>query len=251
MLVPGLVSVTFRGKSRSEIAVIMKKAELHGIEWGGDVHVPEKYDELEEYEGILIDAVRLSSGPDFCTVSYGSYYRCETGDENSAHTAVSIGAPNIRVWAGSRGSAEADSFYRNVIIGNIQRLCDYVRPYGMTVSTEFHGGTLTDEYTSAVRLINEVERDNFYTYWQPNQFRDEEYNISALRAVLPYLSNVHVFTWEKNLKFPLAHGEAKWRRYIDIISSDGHDHNMLLEFVCDDTESQLYRDSETLRSWIM
>ena len=120
----------------------------------------------------------------------------------------------------------------------------------MTGSTEFHGGTLTDHYESCVRLIDEVAMNNFCTYWQPNQFRDEEYNIAALNAVLPYLTNVHVFTWEGHSKYPLADGEAKWRRYIDILREHGGDHHMLLEFVCDDTVEQFYRDAETLKSWI-
>ena len=27
------------------------------------------------------------------------------------------------------------------------------------------------------------------------QFEDDEYNLNAIKAVLPYLSNVHVFSW--------------------------------------------------------
>ena len=45
MLIPGLVSVTFRKLSRTEIAGLMVNAGLSAIEWGGDVHVPSDAEE--------------------------------------------------------------------------------------------------------------------------------------------------------------------------------------------------------------
>ncbi len=244
MLLPGLVSVTFRKLSRADIVSNMTAAGLTAIEWGGDVHVP------PTDEDAMTDALNLTSGRLY-TASYGSYYRC-MGDAmlENAGTAVSMEAPNIRVWAGQRNSADADAAYRAEVVRHIRELCDYVKPHGMTVSTEFHGGTLTDHYESTVRLMNEVERENFCTYWQPNQFRDEEYNLAALNAVLPWLTNVHVFTWDGHNKYPLADGEAKWQRYIDILRTHGGDRCMLMEFVCDDTVDQFRRDAETLLTWL-
>lgn len=40
MLLPGLVSITFRKLSPGEIVELVATAGLVGIEWGGDVHVP-------------------------------------------------------------------------------------------------------------------------------------------------------------------------------------------------------------------
>lgn len=244
MLIPGLVSVTFRRLSRADIVSLTTTAGLTAIEWGGDVHVPPT-DEVA-----MTDALNLTSGRLY-TASYGSYYRC-TGDAmlENAGTAVSMEVPNIRVWAGQQASADATPAYRAEVVRHIRELCDYVKPHGMTVSTEFHGGTLTDHYESTVRLIHEVERENFCTYWQPNQFRDETYNLAALTAVLPWLTNVHVFTWDGHNKYPLKDGEVQWRRYLDILQNHGGDHGMLLEFVCDDTTEQFRRDAETLLGWL-
>lgn len=253
MLIPGLVSVTFRNLDIDGIAGLMVKSELPAIEWGGDVHIPESDDSInsEIFNDILLNVSKFSENGKFYIASYGSYYRCE--DYNFIQTtgiAHSIDAMNIRVWAGQRSSENADELYRKLVAQNIRNMCDIVKPYGMTVSTEFHGGTLTDDYESALRLINDVECDNFCTYWQPNQFRDFEYNKAALKAVLPYLSNVHVFTWRGYDKFPLADGEREWRSYIELIRSYGGTHHMLLEFVCDNTVDQFYRDAETLKSWL-
>ncbi len=244
MLIPGLVSVTFRPLSRADIVSLMLSAGLTAIEWGGDVHVP------PTDEDAMTDALHLTEGK-LLTVSYGSYYRCK-GDAmlENAETAISMEVPNIRVWAGQRGSADADAPYRAEVVRHIRELCDRVSPHGMTVSTEFHGGTLTDHYESTVRLIHEVERENFCTYWQPNQFRDDAYNLAALNAILPWLTNVHVFTWAGHAKYPLAHGGAIWQRYIDILRTHGGNHGMLMEFVCDDTVEQFRKDAETLLKWL-
>lgn len=249
MLIPGLVSVTFRKLSRTEIAGLMVNAGLSAIEWGGDVHVPSDADD-DVLENALTEAAHFASQGKFYIASYGSYYRCDSPLAPDLNVAVSLDAPNIRVWAGSRGSADADPEYRQKVVRHIRKLCDAAREHNMTVSTEFHGGTLTDHYESCVRLINEVERNNFCTYWQPNQFRDEDYNLAALNAVLPWLSNVHVFTWAGHNKYPLIDGAERWKRYIDILRNHGGTHHMLMEFVCDDTVEQFYRDAETLHEWL-
>ncbi len=249
ILTPGLVSVTFRRLSRVEIANLMCKASLSAIEWGGDVHVCGDNFTKEEAELSVKEAVEMSAGR-FKNVSYGSYYRCEGNGCHTAETAEKIGAPNVRIWAGTSPSSEADPDYRRNVVANIQNLCDCCKEKNITVSTEFHGGTLTDNYKSTLQLIDEVERENFRTYWQPNQYRDEDYNTAALRAVLPYLSNVHVFTWDSKNRYPLEVGEKRWRNYIDIIKSHGGEHNMLLEFVKNDSPDQLLCDAEVLRLWL-
>lgn len=264
MLEAGLVSVTFRPLSRAEVALWMKKASLSLIEWGGDVHVP------PDAPDAVPDVLRLSEKYGLRTVSYGSYYRCD-GNESfrrqNLRRAFSLGSPNLRVWAGTKGSGETDAAEREAVVQNLQKTCEEAvqkngnedekaRAEGrlnispLNISAEFHGGTLTDNWESALRLVHEVERENFKLYWQPNQFRDDHYNRTALRAVLPYLSNVHVFTWRGRDRFPLAKGEAAWRSYLDILREAEGDHALLLEFVCDDTPDQFLRDAETLVNWL-
>jgi hypothetical protein len=40
MIIPGLVSITFRKLAPAEIITLVRQADLQAIEWGGDVHVP-------------------------------------------------------------------------------------------------------------------------------------------------------------------------------------------------------------------
>ena len=247
MLKPGLVTVTFRKFDVPKICQTAKNAALELLEWGGDIHVPP----MNESAIALAKSCSVEHG--LVIDTYGSYYRCSgEADEiaAAAETAHAIGAKNLRVWAGTKGNADADEVYRRAVTENLIQVCAKAAEFGLTVSPEFHGGTLTDHWEYAVRLAQEVGAENLRLYWQPNQFRDDTYNLTALRAVLPWLSNVHVFTWAGHDRFPLADGERMWRQYIDIISRDGRDHGMLLEFVCDDTEEQLYRDAEILHGWL-
>ncbi|MBO7404820.1 MAG: TIM barrel protein [Clostridia bacterium] len=246
MLTPGLVTVTFRKFDRAKICAVAKKAGLPLLEWGGDIHVPPNDPDAAR------DAVRLTAEAGLAVHTYGSYYRCTDGEDLGpiVSTAVSLGAKNLRVWAGKTGSAESDAESRRAVTEDLRRVCRLAAGDGLTVSTEFHQWTLTDRYESAVRLAGEVGEENFRLYWQPNQFMDDEYNLSAVRAVAPYLSNVHVFTWSGHDKFPLADGERMWRQYLDVIREAPGDHGLFLEFVCDDTEDQLYRDAETLHAWL-
>lgn len=246
MLRKGLVTVTFRGFDRRKICEAAQKADLGLLEWGGDVHVPPADEEA------IAEAVRFTGGASLAVDTYGSYYRCGADEDFSPilETARKLGAQNIRVWAGRSGSADVTAEERARVTGTIRGLCERAALSGLTVSTEFHGMTLTDEYHSALRLWEEVARENFRLYWQPDQFRDDDYNRAALRAVLPHLSNVHVFAWEGQEKFPLARHEKLWRERIEILGADGRDHGLFLEFVCDGSEEQLYRDAETLSGWL-
>lgn len=247
MLTAGLVSVTFRQLTRAQIADTMKQSGLCAIEWGADIHVPPADIAAAD------DGVRVCSENGIRTVSYGSYYRCsDNEDEMNAviGSAVRLGTGHIRVWAGTKGSADTDSENRAATVCNLALFCRKSAEHGLTVSPEFHGGTLTDHYNSAVRLVEEVGEKNLSLYWQPNQFRDDDYNRAALRAVLPYLSNVHVFTWDSKAWYPLADGERMWREYIDIIASSGRDHNLLMEFVVGHSTDQFARDAETLLGWL-
>ena len=246
MIHTGIVSVTFRGLAPQAIADLTVRAGLEAVEWGGDVHVPPQDPANAAAVGELTRAAGLA------VASYGSYFAAgyspaESFDAELA-AARALGAPNIRIWAGKKGSASEEDRAR--VASSIHDCAERCRAAGMTLSLEFHQNTLTDHYESACRLVGEAASPALRLYWQPDQFRDEAYNLAALRAVLPVLSNVHVFAWEGRTHFPLAHAETIWRKYIDLIREAKGDRSMLLEFVCDGSEAQYLRDAETLRTWL-
>ncbi len=255
MIKTGIVSVTFRNLPTDEIISLTKSAGLDGIEFGGDIHVPHGNIQAAEKAYLLTNQNSLS------TASYGSYYRLGVNSEDRvktefqkiADTAKILYAPNIRVWAGTKGSSDTNEEQRKKIVSEARILSEELEKNKITLSFEWHGGTLTDTPQSALSMIEEIGTDNAKLYWQPNQFRDFEFNLASLKNAAQYVKNVHVFAWEENKKFPLEHHEYQWRRYIDTLcelSLPQSEHYFLLEFVADNSIEQFMRDAETLKKWI-
>lgn len=249
MIQKGLVSVSFRNLSPEDIVALAKCTHLSAIEWGGDIHVPagdlkvaEKVRKLTEDAGLIV-------------ASYGSYYRA--GDNENPkeafapvlETAVALGAPVIRVWAGSKWSWRADEAYVEKVVSDTQIICDMAKEYGIDIAYEYHGWTLTDTRFSAVDTVKMVKRDNMYLYWQPNYTLSEEDNMLALRMVLPYLKHVHCFYWDPNeAKFPLIDGKNIWAKFAEVIKHDENDHAVMLEFFKDNKEEQCKEDAKVLHT---
>lgn len=246
MFKTGIVSVTFRNLDPKTIADLTVQAGLDAVEWGGDIHVPPTDIANASSVGEMTRAAGLQS------ISYGSYFRAgytaQADFAAEVAAASALGAPNIRIWAGKLGSDAEEN--RAAVADSIRACAAECAKNGMTLSLERHRGTLTDTPDSALRLIEEVAHENLRLYWQPDQAQEVDYNIDSLRRLLPFVSNVHVFSWKGKDKFPLEAGTDAWRQYIDILAGSGNDHGMLLEFVCDGTEAQYLRDAETLKNWL-
>jgi len=251
MLHTGLVSITFRNLSPKEIVDLVAKAGLEGIEWGGDIHVPHGDLKCAREVGAMTRDAGLA------VPSYGSYYRIGEKDGASFSdvlaTAVELGAPLVRVWSGSKGSADADEAYRESIVLEAQQIADEAAAAGIETSCEFHGGALTDTNESAERFYGEVGRDNAKAYWQPNA-NDVNYNVGGLEALLPWLAHIHAFNWNWGDagfdRLPLGDAPDKWKRYLQVAASTGREHFVMLEYVKDDSPEAFLEDAATLKSWI-
>ncbi len=244
MLYPGLVSVTFRNLAPARIVALAAQAGLEGIEWGGDVHVPHgDVGRAREVRQLTLDAgLRVAA--------YGSYFRFRPDDqfEPVLETAVALGAPLIRVWAGDRRSAEADATYRAGIAAESRRVTRLAAGAGIAVAYEFHNNTLTDTLPSTLDLLRAAE--GMRTLWQPPHDMLDAERLEGLRSLLPWLTNVHVFHWrgQPRERLPLAQGETLWREVMRTLATTGRDHAALLEFVADDDSERMLDDAATLHS---
>ncbi|MEI6085887.1 MAG: sugar phosphate isomerase/epimerase [Verrucomicrobiota bacterium] len=239
MISPGLVSVSFRKLSPTEIIALVKQAGLAGIEWGGDIHVP--HGDVARAKDVRQQT--LDAG--LAVLAYGSYYRLDGQNfEAVLASAVALGAPTIRVWAGGLGSAQATAEQRAAVIADSQRIGDLAAKAGIKIAYEFHSNTLTDTDDSAQQLLREVDHPNVYTLWQPFPDRDSASNLVSLRGVLPLLAHVHVYHWTTERR-PLEEGSENWRKYFQLL-----DCAALLEFVQNDDPQCFLRDAATLLSVI-
>jgi len=251
MIRPGLVSITFRQLSPAEIVDLAARSGLEAVEWGGDVHVP---------HGDLAAARRaaaITRAAGLAVAAYGSYYRVAEEDqppfETILETAVELGADLIRVWAGSRGSADADDAFRGRVAGETRRIADLAAAENIRIVYEWHGGTLTDTTESGVALLRAVGHGNVGTYWQPPGGMTIEQCLGAVDAVAQWLGGLHVFAWHRETgeRLPMSDGRDRWPKYLARAAATAkRDMYALLEFVPDNDPAVLPRDAATLRRWL-
>ena len=254
MIIPGLVSISFRQLTAEEIIRMVGEAGLQGIEWGGDIHVPHGDLQRAAEVGDLTRQAGLQ------VAAYGSYYRvgCNPvhGRSDAAEgptfetvlaTAVKLGAPTIRVWAGNKGSADADDAWWERAVEDSLAIADMAAREGISISFEYHRNTLTDTAASASKLLRLCEHENINTLWQPSVDTNDEERLESLRIVSPRLSNLHVYHWNMLERCPLRSGERQWRAYLVHAASLSGDRYALLEFVLNDSVEQFMEDAKTLR----
>ena len=252
MIYSGLVSVTFRKLSPAEVVALVRKAGLRGIEWGGDVHVP------HGDVGRAREVRALTEEAGLKVAAYGSYYRAGWSETNGLpfkhvlDSAVELGAPTIRVWPGNKASADMSGRERGAVVEDLRRIAGLAEQAGVTISTEFHGGTLTDTNESAAALLAEVAHANVFTYWQPHNGEETAECVAGLRAVAGRVSNVHVFHWWPTSaeRHALADGAARWAEFWRELRALPGERFAMLEFVQGDDEEAFLRDAGTLTEWL-
>ena len=252
MLRSGLVSVTFRDLSPAEIVDLSARAEVDGIEWGGDLHVP--HGDLKTAR----DVATMTREAGLEVAAYGSYYAVGKDEptlfEKVLGCAIALRAPVIRVWPGKVASSEVDDATRAAITEDARRIASMAGRYGIRVATEWHGGNLTDTASSAERLFKEVDHPNFVTYWQTHRCMPFGKCLVDMETALPRLAGLHVFEWHVKSaeKLPLLAGSATWPTYLaKAVEAAGEDDMYaMIEFVRDGEPEQFLADAATLRRWV-
>ena len=244
----GLVSVTFRELSPIEIIKLAKEAKLDGIEWGADIHCPPDNPPNAKNVASLMREHGLS------TISYGSYYRAG-GESDSQHcfqdivdTALLLETDNIRIWTGNISSKNADDDVWHRTVTDIRRVADMAAAKDITVSFEYHDGTLSDGLEPTLRLLRHVDRANVFTYWQALSGSVPEVNISDIKQLvhIKKLKNIHVFSMSGNERLPLRALADHWARYVAAAAPCNP--ALLLEFVKE--SAQFADDAKYLQTLI-
>jgi sugar phosphate isomerase/epimerase len=238
---PGLCSVTLRHSSVADVARIAAGAGLAGIEWGTDVHVHD-----DASADVARDATRAAG---LEVLSLGSYYRAGSFADFDAvaRLAARLEAPRIRVWAGGQGSAESDGDLWTAVVQDTRRTAAIAADYGLKIAFEYHSDTLTDTPDSALRLLEDVARDNVGTYWQPAVGLSDQAALASLRHVLPFVLGVHCFSWwPAQERLALSARKQLWQSAADVVREAGRPVDMMLEFVADDLPENISHDADFL-----
>jgi 3-dehydroshikimate dehydratase len=253
-LIPGLVSITFRKLAPDAIVKLIVQGGLRSVEWGGDVHVP--HGNLATARAVK----RMTDEAGLAVSAYGSYYLAAAAPDKTPafeavlDSALALGAPSIRVWAGNRASADADDSHRAAVTTDLLRIAERAARHGVTIGIEYHAGTLTDTPESAAALLDAVAAaPNVWSYWQPRHGLTVGENLNEIDLLRPRLGSVHVFHWWPTAatRLPLADGRERWSAYLTALAPSGAQRrHVLLEFVRGDDEQQFIADAATLRQLI-
>jgi sugar phosphate isomerase/epimerase len=164
---------------------------------------------------------------------------------------VALGAPVIRVWAGSIGSEMADKSIWESVTHDAERVASMASAYGVRVAIEFHDDTLHDTPEGAHRLWATLIHPGLCSLWQPLPTLDHARQDESLAVVLPRLSHLHVFQWRSGppiTRHPLEEGRPEWAHWLSMIRQGGREIPALLEFVENDDPALLPREAATLHS---
>jgi sugar phosphate isomerase/epimerase len=269
MIVPGICSITLKTASPEEILQLCTATGLRAIEWWAGGHVLPGDIHGAEHTGYLTRNAGLQ------VAAYGSYYRTGVSESSGMpfgpvlDAATALGAPTIRIWAGAKSTRDASPADIDAIVADTLRIADLAAARGLTLTFEFHGGTLTDSGENALRFSRLVAHPAVRFSWQPPHGFSAPESLASLDPLRPRLSTLHVYHWtigsyEKNLyndsqrdlvwptdfhRHPLADGEPLWREVLSRVATHPGDHCALLEFVRDDTVEQTRADAATLVDW--
>lgn len=241
----GLCSVTFRKKSVEQVVEIAKKAGIDAIEWGADVHVKTIEDARK--------AKALCDDSKIAISSYGSYVNSADYDENkwdeTCRIAKELGASSVRIWLGRKNSEETNEAEYQLLLENTAKMCSIARDYGLDVCPECHDHTFNNNTDAFLKICEDIDEDNFKTYFQSRYFR-MEYDLDRIDRTYPYIRDVHVSY--RDLKRE-QYFRKKNPDYLDILLKKfrAMDFNgtVLIEFVRYDSEKQLVSDAEKIRSY--
>jgi len=249
MINSGLVSISFRQLTVEQIIELVKKSGLDGIEWGGDKHVP--HGDVQRAKQVR----QLTEEAGLKVAAYGSYYKIGVSEGEGLSfsmvldSAVALGAPKIRVWAGKKNSEDASPQDWDLIVKESRWIGDMAAAKGIKIVYEFHGGTLTNTAASCKKLLETVAHSNVMTYWQPTLGVKCADNAAGLKSVLPWVQGTHVFHWwpDHLTRFALSEGEADWSCYFEVLKSSKRDMFAMMEFVKDDNPENFAPDAATLK----
>ncbi len=156
--------------------------------------------------------------------------------------ALELGAPVIRIFAGSLQKGTTEEQARKWAVAAIEQCCEYAGERGITLALENHGGIVsTPQQTLAI--VKEVKSEWFGINLDTGNFRGAD-PYAELAMVAPYAVNVQIKTEIDNRPADLA-------REIDLLKKAGYRGYIALEYEGkEDPKTAVPRHLATLRKLI-
>ena len=242
----GLTSVSFRKLSAEEVISLAKEAQVDGIEWGSDVHVPETDIALAKE---IADKTRAAG---LEVISYGSYFFLGAGTDFLPYieAAKAMDTRTIRIWGGKKERAELSDDEYAALVEETRAIGRLAEEHGVTVALEYHGHSITATAEDAVGFIKDVNSPAIKLYWQAIIGRAHEDNLKDIDVVAPYLVNVHVFNYidGKQELLETGNGISEWQAYARRIAEIPGERAFMTEFCKGGLPESFLADAKVLCS---
>ncbi len=238
----GLCTIAFQERPLDEVIELAAQAGFDGIEpWGKPDHLP-----LDTPDERVIAVREKVEGLGMIVAHYGSYVRLgeqldpeQQGRDMARAVQITklLGAPIIRIWAGSRNSEELIPEDWEQIVADGKRFCALAEPANIILALEMHGNTLTNTAAATLELIERVGSPVMRANYQPVAPEDP---YERARLVAPHVVMVHAQNWEQDGRSQalIGQGIVDYRRIYEILQPAGFQGFFEAEFVKGDTFEQ-------------
>ena len=268
----GVCTIAMKDRTIAAALEACARSGAGGVEiWGRPGHLPPRGDRAgyarirEQLADAGLEAAAL-----------GSYYRPDGAAQSAAHASADdpgnpdyvleaiseLRCPVVRIWAGDRGYDATAAADREAIYDQVRLFAERARAVGAAVVLERHNGTLTDSWSSASRVIDDIGSDNVFLCYQvpypvpPDDLRSK--TAADFAQLLPRSAHAHLQNYVDRVagRLPralLGNGIVDYTAFGSCARSASYEGWAMVEFVADErgnlTEDQaLAADVAFIRS---
>ncbi|MEE1284620.1 MAG: hypothetical protein UHK54_07140, partial [Acutalibacteraceae bacterium] len=152
------------------------------------------------------------------------------------------------IWLGKKDSEETDDREYVTVLDNTKKMCDIAAEYSLLVCPECHDNTFNNNTDAFLRMKNDLQKDNFKTYFQSRYFR-MEYDLDRIERTFDFIENVHLSYRDQKKEQMFRKKDSRYiDKLLDKLGSKDFDGIVMVEFVDFDSEDVFYKDIKKLRS---
>ena len=238
----GVVSVSFRKHTPTEILEAMREAGLTHIEWGSDIHVP--YNDIENVKAIA----ELQKAYGITCSSYGTYFYLgrDPIDQLPGYidAAKILGTNILRLWCGNKAPDKMTEPEKEEFIDTCRKAAAIAEENGAILCMECHPHSYTERIEDALELMDAVNSESFRMYWQRWSAVSEEVNLEYAEKIAPYTYHIHAHFTNGDQPVSIHEGIKEWKDYLSKFTTP---RTLLLEFMPDRLITSLKREADALR----
>jgi sugar phosphate isomerase/epimerase len=175
--------------------------------------------------------------------------------EHCVDVAQSLGARTVGLKAGSPKEGMTPDEAQRLMVETIGKSAGYARPRKIFLALE-NGGTITNDHTRLVKIVNDVGDDYVRALLDVGNFRRQGYTpdeiLGVVKELAPISSHIH-FKDGKGIKrefqnVPIGTGDLDMEKVLDLIRASGYRQPLCAQYEGPDQPTVYKQDIEWIRS---